>query len=417
MKHTPNWYLPLFLMLGVLHGCDCHQDLVDAPRCLEGEKKECMGPCGDIGYQKCVREQWSPCIDVKIPSPETCNGEDDDCDGYIDEDLNDTETCGISVGICMPGRYRCIQGKMVCVGGISPSKERCDGRDNDCNGLIDDIPEEVCYTGDPETRNIGICHAGIRRCIDGVSTCDFQQLPEPPRCGSGLDYDCDGRLDGLNSIDPTDVIFAVDMSCSMYDEQPRLVRALNNFLFIDVLNAPDRDQLHFALIAVPGELESSLCMMYSDLKPPDAFMQTMISRIRTSNSGAEPTFDCLLGIAHPNNPFKLSFRNGAIVKVILFTDEQCESPWCINACGSNCGQWSDTENYWPLGPDPRQRVLTADVVKQYMDNTPFEFYILTTKPQMSYYQALTNNVYPLLDKGADSMQQFLREHVINVVCE
>src|SRR5262249_15791883 len=46
------------------------------------------------------------------PVPETCNGQDDDCDGVVDNG-----------GVCG-----------VCV----PSMEVCDGCDNDCNGKTDD---------------------------------------------------------------------------------------------------------------------------------------------------------------------------------------------------------------------------------------------------------------------------------------
>lgn len=46
--------------------------------------------------------------------------------------------CGTDVGVCTVGVYMCHQGKLQCMGGVRPSKEICDGKDNDCNGEIDD---------------------------------------------------------------------------------------------------------------------------------------------------------------------------------------------------------------------------------------------------------------------------------------
>ena len=65
------------------------------------------------------------CGDVPV---EICNGVDDDCDGFLDEDLNQ-QCIGCGVGI----EY-CSVGTMVgCTG-----SQFCDGQDNDCDGLIDE---------------------------------------------------------------------------------------------------------------------------------------------------------------------------------------------------------------------------------------------------------------------------------------
>ncbi len=33
---------------------------------------------------------------------------------------------------------QCVNGAMVCQGGVGPAAETCDGLDNNCNGVIDD---------------------------------------------------------------------------------------------------------------------------------------------------------------------------------------------------------------------------------------------------------------------------------------
>ena len=81
-------------------------------------------------------------VDVRScrPSPEVCNGLDDDCDGLIDEDLG-TTTCG--VGECQVTVQNCVDGvPQICVpktpGVESPEAGTCaDSKDNDCDGLTD----------------------------------------------------------------------------------------------------------------------------------------------------------------------------------------------------------------------------------------------------------------------------------------
>ena len=74
---------------------------------------------------------------------EVCDGKDNDCDGFTDEGL--TRSCytgprGTScVGLCKAGTETCSAGSWkTCQGMVKPVKEACDGKDNDCNGKIDD---------------------------------------------------------------------------------------------------------------------------------------------------------------------------------------------------------------------------------------------------------------------------------------
>lgn len=83
---------------------------------------------------------------------EVCNAVDDDCDDKIDEDdPNLGHECGKNLGICMPGMQRCVAGMLRCVGGTTPGVEICNGKDDDCDGEIDDqapCPEaNACIEG------------------------------------------------------------------------------------------------------------------------------------------------------------------------------------------------------------------------------------------------------------------------------
>lgn len=78
------------------------------------------------------------------PSPEVCDGIDNNCNGIIDENLIDTRACGENVGECKAGTEtrNCVNGDWnywsTCQGAIFPKKEICDGKDNNCNGKIDE---------------------------------------------------------------------------------------------------------------------------------------------------------------------------------------------------------------------------------------------------------------------------------------
>lgn len=95
----------LFALLITLAACGEDQvanpNPVDAGLCQEGEikpfyPKEFIGNIGvgecQPGYQMCGKEgEWRTVYKASVPSPETCNNLDDDCDGKIDED----KVCGL----------------------------------------------------------------------------------------------------------------------------------------------------------------------------------------------------------------------------------------------------------------------------------------------------------------------------------
>jgi hypothetical protein len=126
---------------------------------MAGTGTECQLPStgGSSSTEKCNSldddcdgkvDEGLDCDDTPCtPSgPEMCNGVDDDCDDNIDEaDPNLNRRCGEDRGICMPGTQRCIAGMLRCVGGVLPGAEICNGKDDDCDGNIDD--EAPCPEG------------------------------------------------------------------------------------------------------------------------------------------------------------------------------------------------------------------------------------------------------------------------------
>ncbi len=81
---------------------------------------------------------------------------------------SDSQSCGNDTGECSPGEQwktcgeDCIWGSWgPCRGMVGPTNEICDGLDNDCDGFVDENLTQSCGSGN--------C-AGISECIDGVWT-------------------------------------------------------------------------------------------------------------------------------------------------------------------------------------------------------------------------------------------------------
>ncbi len=94
----------------------------------------------------------------------TCDGVDDDCDGTADEDFVPTATnCGI--GVCTAlGTAICVDGTIQddCVPG-SPTPELCDGIDNNCDGEIDEGCTSVVTQPGNAAPPVGFFTPGVTR--------------------------------------------------------------------------------------------------------------------------------------------------------------------------------------------------------------------------------------------------------------
>jgi len=88
----------------------------------------------DVGTEEEAVVDRDPCV----PAIEACNGRDDDCDGLVDEDF------GLGLPCDGPDADSCEDDEMTCSGCSSGPDivEACDCSDNDCDGAVDEGCED-----------------------------------------------------------------------------------------------------------------------------------------------------------------------------------------------------------------------------------------------------------------------------------
>ncbi|WP_437333803.1 putative metal-binding motif-containing protein [Sorangium sp. So ce394] len=137
-------------------------------------------------------------VDIHPDQDEACNGRDDDCDGQIDEDLAVTTQYEDSDGDGYGSLFGATVEAKCPPDGYAPSSNDCNDRSPDvhpdaaetCN-LVDDDCDGRVDEGVREVCGVGMCAREAIACTPGSCT---PGEPSPETCNA-LDDDCDGETD------------------------------------------------------------------------------------------------------------------------------------------------------------------------------------------------------------------------------
>jgi len=218
---------------GVDNDCDGKTDEEGAQNCTTYYKDADRDTFGKTADLKCLcaadaaafydTTKSGDCDDSKVgvnpDAPETCDAVDNDCDTKTDAsdpDLatDDVKACENQKGVCSGSKKPVT----LCGSGMwqacstatyqaystsyqTPAETKCDAKDNDCDGTVDDdfqvtTPDGTTYAGIGKPCGTGTCAGGATQCKTDQSgiECSTSWKAVAETCDK-VDNDCDAKTD------------------------------------------------------------------------------------------------------------------------------------------------------------------------------------------------------------------------------
>ena len=196
---------------GVLTPCQPGGQLSDLDTACDGVDEDCDGDIdedyvvvADCGVGACsLTSTPSSCVagfeTACAPGPPlgsvdgVCDGVDDDCDGFVDEDVPQVMTCGIGACQVTSTPSSCVDGVYVpCQPGepLVTVDTTCNFYDDDCDGDVDEDADPPCSLGNPVSglplvfgADLGLVSGVLTDSGDGIYSDMVIDLSTPNRAG------------------------------------------------------------------------------------------------------------------------------------------------------------------------------------------------------------------------------------------